>query len=186
MNSRGFRNMIQGYQKGFYEEAAMEPIKEDCYNDITIDNIITFSHIIDDPFSLLDMKNIRNDIDLFAEGAEIIADISGCNFEQFGVDTKVWCEADSEGVSQCSVSNMVDNVSTNMIFLMGKLTKLAEMMPDFPSNDPNQYYDQMNQIGLDAGTFVRVVYGYKTPSQQVHNESTSRTSGKNRFADFAA
>ena len=186
MHVRGFRGLIQGYQKGFYEETAMEPIKEECLNDITIDNIVTFSDIINDPFSLLDFKNIRNDINLFAEGAEIMADLSGCNFEQFGVDTKVWCEADAEGVSKCAVSNMVDNVSSNMIFLVGKLTKLAEMMPDFPAEEPDQYFDQLNQIGLDAGNLVRIVYGYRTPSQIALNESTARTSSKNRFADFAA
>ena len=44
----------------------------------------------------------------------------------------------------------------------------------------------MKEIGGDAGSFVKIATGYKTPNQQKKHESTSTIHEKNRFADFAA
>ena len=43
---RGNRELIMGFQKGFYEEKDMEPIGEECLNYATIDNIMAFNDVI--------------------------------------------------------------------------------------------------------------------------------------------
>ena len=60
---------------------------------------------------------------------------------------------------------MVENGNTNMLFIIGKLTNLAEMMENYPAKDPDAYFEQQRKIGEDMGTFVRIAYGYRTPKQ---------------------
>lgn len=38
-----------------------------------------------------------------------------------------------------------------MFVLMGKLTGMAETLNDFPSEDPDEYKEQMRELGTDAG-----------------------------------
>ena len=174
----GFKGFYDGYYRSFYKVNSHETINEKCMDDTTIDNIVAMGDIIHDPFSLLDISKLHEDLNLFAEGAEIMSDLSNCKFEQSIFDIMAMCkEVDEDNVSKCAMSHMTENLTKNMFVLMGKLTGMAETMNDFPSEDPEEYSQQMKELGSDAGTFLRVLYNFQTPEQaeaSSHSSSSAR------------
>ena len=173
----GWKGFYDGYYRSFYKINTHEATPmEDCLDETTIDNIVAMNDIIQDPFSLLSISKIHEDLNLFAEGAEIMSDLSNCKFEQSVFDIMAMCkELDDEGESKCAMSHMTENLTKNMFVLMGKLTGMAETMKDFPSEDPEEYHEQMRELGTDAGTFLRVLYNFQTPEQaaSAHHSSSS-------------
>merc|ERR1711990_993823 len=175
----GYKNFYDGYYRSFYKINSHETINEKCLDDTTIDNIVAFGDIIHHPFSVFDVSKIHEDLNLFAEGAEIMSDLSNCKFEQSVFDIMAMCkEKDEDGVSKCAMSVMTENLSKNMFVLMGKLTGMAETMKDFPAEDPDEYQMQMKELGSDAGTFLRTLYGFQTPEQAA--QAASHTSSARR------
>ena len=161
MKLDGFKGFYDGYYRSFYKINSHETINEKCLDDTTIDNIVAMGDIINNPFSVFNIENIHDDLNLFAEGAEIMSDLSECKFEQSVFDVMAMCkEVDEDGASKCAMSHMTENLSKNMFVLMGKLTGMAETMKDFPSEDPEEYHEQMRELGTDAGTFLRVLYNF--------------------------
>ena len=122
-------------------------------------------------------------MNLFGEGAEIMSDLSACHFEQSFYDVWGMCQENKE---LCAMSQLTENLSKNMFVLMGKLTAMAETMKDFKVDEDGEavemssedYYEEMREIGTDAGTFYRTIYNYQTPEQMEKaskkEESTSR------------
>ena len=175
----GYKGFYDGYTRSFYKINSHEQVNEDCLDEKTIDNIIAYADIINDPFSLLDFSKINEDLNLFAEGAEIMSDLAACKFEQSVFDIMAMCkEVDENNVSKCDMSHITENLTKNMFVLMGKLTGMAETMKDFPSEDPEEYHEQMRELGTDAGTFVRVLYNFQTP--QMAEEAAHHTSSTRR------
>ena len=157
----GYKAFYDGYYRSFYKINSHETINEDCLDDTTIENIVAMSDIIHDPFSMLNMKHVQEDLNLFAEGAEIMSDLSACKFEQSIFDIMSMCkEKDEDGKKKCDMAHMTENLSKNMFVLMGKMTGMAETMNDFPAEDPEEYQEQMKELGTDAGTFLRVLYNF--------------------------
>ena len=171
----GFKGFYDGYYRSFYKINSHEDIGDGkCLDDSTIENIVAMGDIIHDPFSLLDISKIHDDLNLFAEGAEIMSDLSNCKFEQSVFDIMAMCkEVDEDNVSKCAMSHMTENLTKNMFVLMGKLTGMAETMKDFPAEDPEEYHEQMRELGTDAGTFLRVLYNFQTPEQAQHSSHSS-------------
>ena len=182
MQLDGYKGFFDGYTRSFYKINSHEQVNEACMDEKTIDNIIAYADIINDPFSLLDLSKINEDLNLFAEGAEIMSDLAACKFEQSVFDIMAMCkELDDDGVSKCAMAHITENLTKNMFVLMGKLTGMAETMKDFPSEDPDEYHEQMRELGTDAGTFVRVLYNFQTPQMAeeaaAHHSSTRRHHG---------
>ena len=175
----GAKGFYDGYTRAFYKINSHTEVNEECLNDTTMDNIVAYSDIINDPFSLLSISKIKEDLNLFAEGAEVMSDLSNCKFEQSVFDLMAMCkEKDENEESLCAMSHITENLTKNMFVLMGKLTGMAETMKDFPSEDPEEYHEQMRELGTDAGTFLRVLYNFQTPeiaeAAKHHDSSASR------------
>ena len=184
MQLDGYKGFYDGYTRSFYKINSHTEVNEACLDEKTIDNIIAYADIINDPFSLLDFSKINDDLNLFAEGAEIMSDLASCKFEQSVFDIMAMCkELDDDGVSKCAMSHITENLTKNMFVLMGKLTGMAETMKDFPAEDPDEYHEQMRELGTDAGTFVRVLYNFQTPEMAEeashHSSSARRHHGSN-------
>ena len=162
----GYKAFYDGYYRSFYKINSHETINEKCLDDTTIDNIVAMSDIIHDPFSLFNMKHVQEDINIMSESAEIMNDLSNCKFQQSVFDIMSMCkEKDEDGARKCDMAHMTENLSKNMFVLMGKMTGMAEMMKDYPAEDPDEYNMQMKELGTDAGTFLRVLYNFQTAEQ---------------------
>ena len=69
---------------------------------------------------------------------------------------------------------------------MGKLTAMAETMKDFkadedgvkPEMSADEYFEEMREIGTDAGTFFRVIYNYQTPEQRKESAKKEESSSR--------
>jgi hypothetical protein len=166
----GFKGFYDGYYRSFYKVNSHEEVKnlDDCMNDATIENIVAVSQFVNNPLAMFEMKNIKEDMNLFGEGAEIMEDLSACHFEQSFFDVWGMCQDNKE---ICAMSQITENLTKNMFVLMGKMTAMAETMKEFkPTEDgeelnEEEYYENMREIGTDAGTFFRVIYNYQTPEQ---------------------
>ena len=178
MKLDGYKGFYDGYYRSFYKINSHETVNENCLDEKSIENIVAMSDIINDPFSIMSVSKIHEDLNLFAEGAEIMSDLSNCKFEQSYFDIMAMCkEVDEDGVSKCAMSHITENLSKNMFVLMGKLTGMAETMKDFPSEDPEEYHEQMRELGTDAGTFLRVLYNFQTP-EMAEAEKKSHSSAR--------
>ena len=131
--------------------------------------------VIDNPLSLVTSFDLTKDMHLFGSVSQIADDLVKCDFQEPFVDLYHEC---MNGDGACSVSTISANLSKNMFVLMGKMTGMAETMNDFPSEDPDEYKEQMRELGTDAGTFLRVLYNYQTPEQAAaaaeHHSSARR------------
>ena len=83
-----------------------------------------------------------------------------------------------DGSELCAMTKITENLTKNMFVLMGKMTAMAETMKEFPSEDEDEYKEQMREIGTDAGTFLRVIYDYKTPEQIAEDASRADSSSR--------
>ena len=109
-----------------------------------------------------DMANIQQDFNLFAEGAEIMENLSKCKFEGPAFDLLALCTKDPEA---CQMPKVLENLTKNMFVLVGKMTSLAETLQDFPQEEQSEYQEQMRELGDDFGTGLRVIFNYQTPKK---------------------
>ena len=155
----GWKGFYDGYTRSFYKINSHETVNENCLDDTTVDNIIAYSDIIHDPFSLLNFSKIHEDLNLFAEGAEIMSDLSNCKFEQSIFDIMAMCkEVDEDGVSKCAMSHITENLTKNMFVLIGKMTSLAETLQGFPDADPEQYEDRETKYQYIVHAEMNCIY----------------------------
>ena len=77
----GAKGYYDGYYKSFYK-TSMDQAQAECLNEETMTNILKFGGSVSNPFSIFsDISNISEDFNLFAEGAEIMENVSKCHFE---------------------------------------------------------------------------------------------------------
>ena len=108
-----------------------------------------------DPFSIFtNIGNLEQDMNLFADGAEIMENLVKCKFEGPAFDLMHMCTAHPD---ECAGPTLIDNLTKNMFVLVGKITSLAETLKGFPANDNGDFKEQMQELGDDAGTVVRTL-----------------------------
>ena len=155
----GAKGYYDGYYKSFYK-TSMDQAQSECLNDETMTNIVKFGKIASNPFSIFtDIANISEDFNLFAEGAEILENVSKCHFEQSAFDIMHMCSTQPD---DCKMNKLIENLTKNMFVLMGKITSLAESLKDFPAEENEDFKEQMREFGSDFGTFMRVIFNYQT------------------------
>ena len=77
----GVKGYYGGYYKSFYK-TQMDQAQAECLNGETADNIIKFGGLVSNPLSIFtNIADISEDFNLFAEGAEIMENVSKCHFE---------------------------------------------------------------------------------------------------------
>ena len=86
-----------------------------------------------------------------------------CHFEQPAFDLLSFCTKD---FAACSLTTVAANLSKDMFVLIGKLTSLAEVLQGFPSNDNDDFYEQMRELGSTGGTWARVMFGFHHPGEE--------------------
>ena len=131
-----------------------------CMDEKTITNMVNIGDIVENPLSMFQMKNIKSDLNLFGEFAQVAGDLSACHFESTGKDIWDMCKQNEE---LCSMETITQNITKSLFVLMGKLTGLAETLKSFPAEEEDEYREQMRELGSDAGTFLRVIFSYETP-----------------------
>ena len=112
---------------------------------------------------MFEMKNIKSDLNLFGEFAEVAGDLSACHFESSGKDIWDMC---AENKELCEMETITGNLTRSMFVLMGKLTSMAETLKNFPAEEQDDYREQMRELGSDAGTLLRVIFAYETPENK--------------------
>ena len=165
----GFKSFYDGYYKSFYKINHQDEKLDKCMDDSTITNMSNIGLMIEDPWAMFELKNIKTDLNMFGEIAEVAGDLSECHFESSFYDLWNFCAEDK---ANCEMGAITQNLTKNMFVLMGKLTSMAETFKGFPSKDQDEYREQMRELGSDAGTFLRVVYGYE--SQQNKDDKAHR------------
>ena len=159
----GIKGYYVGFYKSFYKMELPEANKK-CLDSETIDNIITFQNIIGDPLSVVGQAvDIQKDVNMFAQMAEIMENMSTCHFEQPAFDIMSLCTKDN---TACSLSTLTQNMSKDMFVLIGKMTSLAEILQDFPSKDKNDFFEQMRELGSTGGTWGRVIFNFHHPGEE--------------------
>ena len=88
--------------------------------------------------------------------------LSTCHFEQSVFDLMQECN-DSEDA--CKIETITQNLTKDMFVLVGKMTSMAETVKDFPADDNGDFKEQMREFGSDAGTFLRVIFNYRSPAE---------------------
>ena len=76
-----------GYN-GLYRVNKSDENLAKCMDEKTITNMVNIGDIVENPFSMFQMKNIKADLNLFGEFAEVAGDLSACHFEASGKD--IW------------------------------------------------------------------------------------------------
>ena len=86
-----------------------------------------------DPLNMMaSIANIQQDFNMFAEGAEIMENLSKCHFEGPAFDLLHLCNVEAES---CTMAKMLENLTKNMFVLVGKMTSMAESLKDFPAKE---------------------------------------------------
>ena len=84
------------------------------------------------------------------------------------------------------MSTLTENLTKNMFLLMGSLTTMAETMKDFKDEESGEdvemnaddYYEEMREIGTNAGSFFRTIYNYQTPEQREASANKPESSSR--------
>ena len=80
-NLEGAKSFYDGYYKAFYKVNKSDENLEKCMDETTITNMLNIGTIIENPLSMFEMKNIKEDMNMFGELAEVAGDLSECHFE---------------------------------------------------------------------------------------------------------
>ena len=164
---------IKGYYVGFYSafyKTELPEANKKCLDTETISNVVTFQNIVANPMSIIgDAIDIQKDVNMFAQMAEIMENLSVCHFEQPAFDIMSLCTkkpADPEAAGACDIATLTQNMSKDMFVLIGKMTSLAEILQDFPSKDQLDFEEQMRELGSTGGTWTRVIFNFHHPGEQ--------------------
>ena len=110
-----------------------------------------------------DVANIQKDVNMFAQLAEIMENLSVCHFEGAIFDILSVCQKDAKA---CSMATITQNMSKDMFVLIGKMTSLAEVLQGFPSKDKYDFEEQMKELGGTGGAWARVMFNFHHPGEQ--------------------
>ena len=153
----GFRGFHDGFYKAFYKTSSSSN-SEGCFDDETIDNLVTYGNIMMDPLSIFNnIADVEEDFNLFADGAEIMENLAKCHFEGPAFDLMHKCNKD---ITACGFNKLLENLTKNAFVLVGKATSMAESAKGFPSNDKSEFSEQMSEFGDDFGTFGRTIFNF--------------------------
>ena len=157
----GAKSFYDGYYKSFYHVNSKDETLTNCMDEKTIDNMIQLGKIIKNPLSMFEMKNIKADMNMFGEAAEVTADLSECHFEQSFFDIWAMCQEDKE---VCAMPKLTENLTKNMFVIVGKLTQMGETMTELKTAEGAEYNELMKEIGSDWGTMIRDFFAFTGPA----------------------
>ena len=156
-NIEGFKSFYSGYYKSFYHANSKDKAIEACMDDKTVDNMIALGKVMMNPMSMFEIKNLKDDMSLFGEAAEVAADLSSCHFEQSFFSIWGMCKEDKEA---CAIPKLTENLTKNMFVIVGKMTQMAETMTEMKDADNAEFNELMRGVGGDCGTMVRDVFAF--------------------------
>ncbi len=83
---------------------------------------------------------------------------TNCRIEDSINDLLMFCKNNPDN---CQSANILQNFTSNMFVLIGKLTEVSEIMKNFPEENAEDLYLQTYTIGNDFGTSFRVISGFQ-------------------------
>ena len=153
----GVKGLHEGFYKSFYKSSSGSK-NDECLNDETINNLITYGNIAADPLNIFsNIANIQADFNIFADGTEIYENFGKCRLEGPTFDIIELCAKDA---TACAPTQLLENLTKNMFVLVGKITSMAETFKGFPAVGRDDFKEQMSEVGDDFGTFLRVIFQY--------------------------
>ena len=75
----GLKGLYTGYYTSFYKSTKIASLQT-CLNEETIDDIVRFEEVIEDPLSLIYPFDLTKDMHLFGAASQIGDDMVKCNF----------------------------------------------------------------------------------------------------------
>lgn len=118
--------------------------------------------MVNDVLELIDFFTVSMDpskfFQVFTQAMEVMNTFKACAVESTFTDVLQYCQVYPQ---KCSSSAIMDNLTKNMFVLMGKMTEVSEIMTEFPAEDVEEFNAQMNSLGLDFGTVLRVVLAFQ-------------------------
>lgn len=147
----GIRGFWDGYTTAFYKNSK-KTNKGDCLNDETTKNILS---IIDFFEHNPDMSKL---FPMFGQVVQIADNLQNCGLKSSFEDIEKFCYANEDN---CSTTTLMNNLTKNMLSIVGKVTEAGEVLKEFPDPDVENFYAQTNQLGSEIGSIVRTVSGYK-------------------------
>merc|ERR1719326_827400 len=131
----GVRGFNEGFDKALYKTHITDS-NDKCFDQKTLDNLMVYSGLITDPFSLITNFDVEKDINIISDGAEIIQDLAGCKFEGPAIDIMDFC---ADNKDNCNMKTLMDNLTKNMFVLVGKITSIAELFGN-EDGDPDSAF----------------------------------------------
>ena len=128
--------------------------------------MVALHSVVADPMSVITSGDFTKDFNLFAQGAEVMENLSSCHFEESVFDIMQECNEDEE---LCTIGAITQNLSKDMFILMGKMTSIAETVQGFPADDQGDFKEQMREFGSDAGTALRVIFNYRSADEKARD-----------------
>ena len=159
----GIKGFHEGFNKAFYKTRTAD---DDCLDDATVDNIAIFTGMVMHPADALsNITDVANDFNLFAEGAEVLENFSGCHFEGPAIEIMSFCSANPDA---CAITALMENLTKNLVILIGKLSGIAEIFGEIPAETIEDNHDIFMQIGDTLGTLVRTFFNFHSDERDLY------------------
>ena len=147
---QGARGFYYGFQQGLYK---VDKVDETCLNKDAEQKIIDiFGMLVTKKLDIMKMMNF------FTDFMSIFTAISSCNTEAV-TDIASFCL--SSKVNACTPDKITENIQKNLFLIMAKFTDISNIMMGGLPASADDAYTFGRQAGLDMGSLIRVVIGFK-------------------------
>ena len=147
--TQAFKGGWDGYTSGFYGKK--KQMNKRCLDEETNQQL----------FNVIEFAIAPEPAMLFKFGTSlggVVNNIDECEVDEVGKDLIMWCVDNKEA---CETKTILTNVQANLFQVIDKVNAIIAIVPEFPSEDSEEMYDQTYTIGKSIGSLINYVYGYK-------------------------
>ena len=146
---QGARGFYQGFEQGLYK---VDKVDDKCLNEEAESKIV-------DLYGMLATKqlDVMKLMTVFTDFFSIFTAFTTCNGGL--TDIAAFCLA--SGTNACTPDKVTANIQKNLFLIMAKFTDISNIMMGGVPKSAEEAYTQGRQAGLDMGSLLRVVIGFK-------------------------
>jgi hypothetical protein len=146
----GARGFYYGFNQGLYK---VDKVDETCLNKDAETKIV-------DLFGMLATKqlDIMKMMSFFTDFMSIFGSLTACNT---GAVSDIASFCFNNKVNVCTPDKITENIQKNLFLIMAKFTDISNIMIEGVPTDADDAYTFGRQAGLDMGSLIRVVIGFK-------------------------
>lgn len=123
---------------------------------------MAINRVIKHPLQLFSSAHIKDDFSLITEGTVVLSDLLGCHFEKPYLDYFAQCKSDPDS---CKAAKVSENLTKNMVLLMGKASSGIADLKGLSSSDLNEVEETTHQLGGDFGGVFRILSNRPKPKK---------------------